>query len=140
MRILQRLVGTMLLAAFATAPLGVAAEGYVCGFSGKRMVHQVTAIAACPNCQPIAGSATARTATYTRPCCVYVGSTALPPVALSAGAAMMQDARPALVTTPGVTAISGAATALAGVSQFESGGSGVSPPPRPLQTSLILRN
>jgi len=141
MRIWQRLVGTVLLAAFATAPLGVAAEGYVCGFSGKRMVHGVTAAtAACPNCQAIAGSATARTATYTRPCCVYVGSTALPPVVTSAAAAPLEDARSALVSTPGVTAISGAATALTGVPQFESGGSGVPPPPVTLQTSLILRN
>jgi len=140
MRILQRLVGIVLLAAFATAPLGVAAEGYVCG-SGKRMMHGATAATAvCAHCQPTADSRANGSATYARPCCVYFGSTALPPVALSAGAAMLQDARPALVITPGVTAISGAATALAGVPQFEPGGSGVSPPPRALQTSLILRN
>lgn len=141
MRVWHRLVGTMLLTAFAAAPLGVAAEGYVCGFSGKRMVHQVTsATPACPRCQSIAGNATTRTATYTRPCCVYVGSTALPPVVTNAAAAPLQDVRPALAATPGVTAISGAATALVGVPQFESGGSGVSPPPLTLQTSVILRN
>jgi hypothetical protein len=141
MRVWHRLVGTVLLAAFAAAPLGVAAEGYVCGSSGKRMVHQVkAATAACAHCRPTAENRANAIATYERPCCVYVGSTALPPVVTSAAAAPMHDARPALVATPGVTAISGAATALAGVPQFESGGSGVSPPPLTLQTSVILRN
>jgi len=138
MRIWHRLVGTVLLTAFAVAPLGVAAEGYVCG-SGKRMVHASATTAACPHCAPAAGAHAATQATYARPCCVYVGSTALPPVALSAGAATLADARPTPVATPGVTAVSGAAMSLAGVPQFESGG-GVPPPPVSLQTSLILRN
>jgi hypothetical protein len=136
MRILKRLVGTVLLLAFAAAPLGVAAEGYVCGFSGKRMVHTATS-GACANCQ---SAAPTRNATWSRPCCIYVGSTPLPPVVASAEAAPLHDTRSAAAPLPGVTAVSGAAISLAGVPQFESGGRGSPPPPVTLQAPLILRN
>jgi hypothetical protein len=138
MRAWNRLLGTLLLVAFAVAPLGVAAEGYVCGFSGKRMVHTAR-VAACPNFTPAAAPGAAREAAFERPCCIYVGSTALPPVVTSASAQPLPDLRSAPIATPGVTATIGAPIALAGAPQYESGGPGKSPPPLTLR-SPILRN
>jgi len=89
MRIVHRLLGALLLVSFAATPLGVAAEGYVCAYSGARMMPQ--AKAACMHCAPAKDAAPARS--FERPCCVYVGATALPPVLSVANIALAAPAR-----------------------------------------------
>lgn len=136
MQVVNRIVGALLIACVSAAPLGVAAEGYVCA-SGARMVHDTTA-PACTHCQPSANPPAQ--AAFERPCCTYVGSSSLPPVlnVASSGAPAAHHSVP--VATPGVTAIAGPATALGAIPQFESGGSGTSPPAVALQRSVQLRN
>lgn len=138
MRVWSRWIGLVLLAAFVASPLGVAAEGYVCA-SGMRMVHNGTlATAACAHCLPATGSRGAGRASLERPCCLYVGSTTLPPVVSTASAS--SEARPQAtspILLPGVTAV--AAFARDAVPTHESEGSGV-PPPSPAFRSPILRN
>jgi hypothetical protein len=99
MRIVHRLIGALLLTSLAATPLGVAAEGYVCAFSGARMTPQ--AQAACTQCAPAKDAAPARS--FERPCCVYVGATALPPVLSVANIALAAPARTAAVVPPGMT-------------------------------------
>ena len=99
MRIVHRLIGVLLLTSLAATPLGVAAEGYVCATSGMRMNRE--AKAACTHCAP-ADAAPVRS--FERPCCVYVGATALPPVLSVAHIALAAPARAAAIVPPGVTA------------------------------------
>jgi hypothetical protein len=142
MRFMNRIVGAVLISCVSAAPLGVAAEGYVCA-SGVRMVHDASA-PACTNCRPAApqssGQPSPAQAAFERPCCIYVGSTSLPPVLTVAPSGALAAQRSVPVATPGVTAIAGPATALDAIPQFESGGSGSSPPVVSLQRSLQLRN
>lgn len=143
MRMWNRSVAVVLLLAFAAAPIGVAAEGYVC-LSGKRMSHAVNA-SACTHCRvdapSVSGAAPggAARASFERPCCTYVGSRALPPVLTVGLVGAPSSARATVVATPGVTAFAGAARAITRVPQYESGGTGTTPPPLTLQTP-ILRN
>ena len=99
MRIVHRLLGALLLVSFAVTPLGVAAEGYVCAYSGARMMPK--AKAACVHCAPAKDAAPARS--FERPCCVYVGATALPPVLSVAHIALAAPARAVATVPPGVT-------------------------------------
>ncbi len=133
-----RLVGLVSLVAFAASPLGVAAEGYVCA-SGQRMVHDGTAkTAACAHCRPSAPSRAAAQPSFERPCCLYVGSTAVPPVASAASAPALHPVHRAPLAMPGVTALASSAHVLTGVPQYESGGSGVPPSPLKLRTAILL--
>ena len=133
-----RLVGLVSLVVFAASPLGVAAEGYVCA-SGQPMVHNGTAkTAACAHCRPSAAWRAAAQASFERPCCLYVGTTALPPVASAASAPALQQVHTAPLAMPGVTAVASSAHMLTGVPQYESGGSGVPPPPLTLRTAVLL--
>jgi len=108
MRIVHRLIGALLLTSLAATPLGVAAEGYVCAFSGARMMPQEKA--ACMHCAPAKDAAPARS--FERPCCVYVGATALPPVLSVANIALAAPARAAATIPPGVTITATPAQAL----------------------------
>lgn len=136
MKVVNRIVGALLIACFSVAPLGVAAEGCVC-VSGARMVHDTSALA-CTHCRPSANPPVQ--AAFERQCCTYVGSSSLPPVlnVASSGAFAAHHSVP--VATPGVTAIAGPANALGAIPQFESGGSGTSPPAVSLQRYVQLRN
>ena len=107
MRIARRLIGAILLTSLAATPLGVAAEGYVCATSGARMTHQ--AIATCPHCGPAHAPAQAA---YERPCCVYVGGTAVPPVLSASSIALVAPVRTAAVVPPSVVAQPSAALPL----------------------------
>lgn len=135
MRIVNRVVGALLISCLAAAPAGVSAEGYVCA-SGARMVHD-SSPAACSRCRPVAD--TPAQAAFEQPCCTYVGSTSLPPV-LTVSHPGVPAAHRALLTTPGVTAIAGPAIMLGEVPEYHSGSSGSSPPPVSLQRTLQLRN
>jgi len=99
MRIVHRLIGILLLTSLAATPLGVAAEGYVCASSGVRMSPREKA--ACTHCAPATDAAPARS--FERPCCVYVGATALPPVLSVAHVALAAPARAIATVPPGVT-------------------------------------
>lgn len=114
MRIVHRLIGVLLLTSLAATPLGVAAEGYVCASSGMRMTP--TAKAACTHCAP-ADAPPARS--FERPCCVYVGATALPPVLSVAHIALAAPARAAAIVPPGVTVSVSPAQALAPVLEVD---------------------
>jgi len=142
MQVVNRIVGALLISCLSAAPLGVAAEGYVCA-SGARMVHDTSA-PACTHCRStapqVSGQPSPVLAAFERPCCTYVGSASLPPVLNSASSAAPAAHRSVPVATPGVTAIAGPATALESIPQFESGGSGSSPPAVSLQRSVQLRN
>ena len=136
MQVVNRIVGVLLISCVSAAPLGVAAEGYACA-SGARMVHDTSA-PACTHCR--SATKTPVQAAFERPCCTYVGSTSLPPV-LNVASSGAPDAHHTVpVATPGVTAIAGPATALDAIPQFDSGGSGSSPPAVSLQRSVQLRN
>ena len=138
MRVAQRVLGTLLLVAFAVAPLGVAAEGYVCGFSGKRMTHVArVSTAMCAHCGGGAGAPVAGGAAIERPCCVYVGSTALPPTVGASSARALPDLRPMELPRAGGTAPAGAPVALNDAPHYESGGTGVSPPPLELRPANL---
>ena len=113
MRIVHRLIGALLLTSLAATPLGVAAEGYVCASSGMRMSH--VAQAACAHCAPAKDATPARS--FERPCCVYVGATALPPVLSVANMALAAPARAVATVPPGVTITASPAQALS--PQFE---------------------
>ena len=115
MRIVHRLLGALLLVSFAATPLGVAAEGYVCASTGKRMMPK--AKAACVHCAPSADAAPARS--FERPCCVYVGATALPPVLSVAHIALAAPARAVATVPPGVTVTVSPAQALAPVLEVD---------------------
>ena len=135
MRFVHRLLGALLITSFSAAPLGVAAEGYVCASSGARMVH--TSPASCAGCTP---SAPTQGAAFERPCCVYVGATALPPVLSAATIALAAPARAAAAVPPGLSVQASAALPLQGVPVFESGGGGPESPPLRLQQAVQLRN
>jgi len=109
MRIVHRLIGALLLTSLAATPLGVAAEGYVCAFSGARMTPQ--AMATCSQCAPATGAAPARS--FERPCCVYVGATALPPVLSVANIALAAPARAVTSVPPGIAVTASPAYQLA---------------------------
>jgi len=134
MRIVSRIVGALLISCLGAAPLGVAAEGYVCA-SGVRMAHNTTQ-AACPHCR-FPGAPVQ--AAFERPCCTYVGSTALPPVLTTSGPSV-SDAPRAAFATPGTTALAGGAMSLGAIPSFDSGGPGTPQPAVSLQRSIQLRN
>lgn len=136
MRMVSRVVGWLLISCLGAAPLGVSAEGYLCA-SGVRMLHD-SSPAACAQCRPVA--TTPAQASFERPCCTYVGSTSLPPVLTVSQPGTPAAQRGLLVATPGTTAIGGSAITLGAVPQYDSGGSGSSPPPASLQRTLQLRN
>ena len=131
MRIARRLIGVILLTSLSATPLGVAAEGYVCATSGARMSHQ--SIAVCPHCGPAKAAAKA---TFERPCCVYVGATALPPVLSVASLALVAPARVATVVPPTVTALAPTALPL-GTPEYDADGPS---PPLTLVQSVQLKN
>lgn len=135
MRIVHRVVGALLISCLGAAPVGVSAEGYVCA-SGARMVYD-SSPAACSRCHPVAQ--TPAQAAFEQPCCTYVGSTSLPPV-LTVSQPGVPAAHRALLTTPGVTAIAGPVILLGALPQYDSGGSGSSPPHLSLQRTPQLRN
>ena len=116
MRIVHRLVAALLLTSLAATPLGVAAEGYVCASSGVRMKPE--ARAACVHCAPQADPKPARS--FERPCCVYVGAAALPPVLSVAQIALAAPARAVATVPPGVTVTVSPAQALAPVLEIDS--------------------
>ncbi len=132
MRILNRVVGALLISCLGAAPVGVSAEGYVCA-SGARMVYD-SSPAACSRCRPVAHPPTQ--AAFEQPCCTYVGSTSLPPV-LTVSHPEVPAAHRALLTTPGVTAIAGPVILLGAVPQYDFG---KSPPHLSLQRTPQLRN
>ena len=134
MRFARRLVGALLLTSLSAAPLGVAAEGYVCGTSGARMTHD--AHVACAHCGPVKDAP--KTA-YERPCCVYIGATALPPVLSTASLALASPVRAAAVVPPTVTAQSPVAMSLVAPEFDADGGGGLSPPVKLVQV-VQLRN
>jgi hypothetical protein len=136
MQLVNRIVGVLLISCVGAAPLGVAAEGYVCA-SGARMVHNTSA-PACTHCS--ASASVPVRAAFESPCCTYVGSASLPPVMTVASSGVPAAHRSVLIATPGVTAIAGPAHALGAIPQFDSGGSGSSPPAVSLQRSVQLRN
>ena len=119
MRIVHRLIGALLLTSLAAAPLGVAAEGYVCASSGMRM--NAEAKAACSRCAPATDAAPARS--FERPCCVYVGATALPPVLSVASIALAAPARAAVAVPPGMTVTASPPQALGPALEIDSGSS-----------------
>lgn len=133
MRIVHRLLGALLITSFAAAPLGVAAEGYVCAASGTRMMPKEKA--ACVHCAPASDAAPARS--FERPCCVYVGATALPPVLSAAHIALAAPARALATVPPGVTITASPATRLAPELEI---GSESSPPNIRLVEVVHLRN
>ena len=133
MRIVRRIIGALLLASLSAAPIGVAAEGYVCASSGKRMMPK--AKAACVHCAPAPDAAPA--GSFERPCCVYVGATALPPVLSVAGIAFAAPARALATVPPGLTVIASPAQALAPELEIDSG---ASPPNFRLVQAVHLRN
>ena len=134
MRIARRLLGALLLTSLSATPLGVAAEGYVCASSGVRMTHQ--ARIACTHCAP---AKPAPVAEFARPCCVYVGGTALPPVLSAASIALVSPVRAASVVPPTVTAQSSPVYLLAAPEIGSDGGGGLSPPVQLVQ-AVQLRN
>jgi hypothetical protein len=134
MRIVHRLIGALLITSFSAAPLGVAAEGYVCASSGARMVHMSPS--ACAHCAPAARPAP--TAAFERPCCVYVGANALPPLLSATAIALAAPVRAAETIPPGLSVQASTAIPLAGVPVFESGGP--ESPPLRLQQAVQLRN
>ena len=133
MRIVQRLIGVLLLTSFSAAPLGVAAEGYVCAASGQRMMPK--AKAACVHCAPAPDAAPVRS--FERPCCVYVGATALPPVLSVAQIALAAPARAVATVPPGVSITASPAHALAPELEIDTGSS---PPGVRLVQAVQLRN
>jgi hypothetical protein len=136
MRIVSRIIGALLISCLGAAPLGVSAEGYVCA-SGARMVHGTSA-AACTHCRQ--GEATPVRAAFERPCCTYVGSTALPPLLHVAASATPAAHRALSVAPPGIATTATHSIPLGAVPEFESGGSGGSPPSVSLQRTVQLRN
>ena len=136
MRNVHRVLGAFLIMSFSAAPLGVAAEGYVCA-SGVRMVHGAAAPAGCAHCAPTDAG---RRATFERPCCVYVGATALPPVLTATAVALAAPVRAAAAVPPGMATSAAPAIDPAGVPAFASGGNGPSPPTFRLPQSVQLRN
>jgi hypothetical protein len=133
MRIARRLIGAILLTSLSATPLGVAAEGYVCATSGVRMTHE--ARIACEHCAPVKQATTA----YERPCCVYVGATALPPVLSAASIALAAPVRAVQSLPPTVTAQASNAMPLAAPEWNADGGGGLSPPIQLVQT-VQLKN
>lgn len=133
MRITRRLLGAVLLMSLSATPLGVAAEGYVCGTSGVRMTHQ--ARIACTHCAP---AKPAPVAEFQRPCCVYVGGTALPPVLSAASIALASPVRAVAAIPPTVTAQASPAYLLA-APEINADGGGLSPPIQLVQ-AVQLRN
>lgn len=128
---MRRLIGTLLLMSLAATPLGVAAEGYVCGSSGVRMTAK--AMATCKFCGP----STPETK-FERPCCVYVGTTALPPVLSAASLNLVAPVRAAAVVPPTVTSQASSALPLL-APEIDADGGGLSPPLQLVQT-VQLRN
>ena len=133
MRIARRLLGVILLTSLSATPLGVAAEGYVCASSGARMSHH--ALAACPHCGPAHG---AQQQQYERPCCVYVGGTALPPVLSATSIALVAPVRAAAVVPPSAT-VQAAMRLDAPGFDSDLGTTGSSPPLKLVQT-VQLKN
>ena len=133
MRMVRRLIGAFLLTTLSATPLGVAAEGYVCATSGVRMTHE--ARIACEHCAPVK----AAQAAFERPCCVYVGTTALPPVLSAASIALVSPARAVAVVPPTVTAQASTALTAAALEIDADGGGGLSPPIHLVQ-SVQLKN
>ena len=116
MPIVHLLLGALLLVSFAATPLGVAAEGYVCASTGTRMMPK--AKAACVHCAPSADATPA--GSFERPCCVYVGATALPPVLSVAHTALAAPARAVATVPPGVTISALPAQAIAPVLEIDT--------------------
>jgi len=134
MRIARRLLGAILLTSLSATPLGVAAEGYVCATSGVRMTHE--ARIACTHCAP---AKQAPVAQFERPCCVYVGGTALPPVLSAASIALVSPVRAVAAVPPTVTAQASPVYLLTAPEIDADGGGGLSPPIQ-LVRAVQLRN
>jgi hypothetical protein len=122
MRIARQLIGAILLASLSASPLGVAAEGYVCATSGVRMSH--AARVACVHCAPAQG---AEKAAFERPCCVYVGATALPPILSATSIALVSPVRAVEVVPPTVTAVASPVQML-NAPEYDADSGGPSPP------------
>jgi len=133
MRIARRLIGAILLTSLSATPLGVAAEGYVCATSGARMTHE--ARIACEHCAPVKQA----TPAYERPCCVYVGATALPPVLSAASLSLAAPVRAAQALPPTVTVQAATALPLTALEINADGTGGLSPPIQLVQT-VQLKN
>jgi hypothetical protein len=136
MRIVSRIIGALLISCLGAAPLGVSAEGYVCA-SGARMIHGTKA-AACTHCR--VGEATPVRAAFERPCCTYVGSTALPPLLNVAAASAQAPHRALSVAPPGISTTASLSIPLGAVPEYGTGSTGGSPPSVSLQRSVQLRN
>ena len=133
MRFARRVIGALLLTSLSATPLGVAAEGYVCASSGVRMTHE--ARIACEHCAPAKQAAAA----YERPCCVYVGATALPPVLSTVSLSLVSPVRAIAAVPPTVTAQATTAMPLDAPELNADGGGGLSPPIQLVQ-AVQLKN
>ncbi len=100
MRWWMRLAALVVLVGTLGAPLGVAAEGYVC-VTGMRM--DIATVHACSHCAPLPAGATSKHS-LARACCTYVGSSALPDVVTDGSATARANSERA-AAAPGAAAL-----------------------------------